>query len=111
MCQTPNFTTMPISVASSKSSLPDRGGSTNNTRSQSVDEIAEFLANEVFTAEPDLEQMQEYAKNLIQAGFLTRDALLENVQYEHVSEWRWMRLYHMDLFEQWIENTKGQNEQ
>jgi hypothetical protein len=98
MCQTPQVTTIEsISVSSSKM-LPDL--------THSVAEIATFLANEIFKTDPDMETMREYAQQLVLAGFRTKALLVANVKVEDVSGWRWMRMFHMDLFEQWINDNK-----
>lgn len=100
MCQTPQVTTIEsMSVSASKLSLlPDL--------THSVEEIARFLTTEIIQTNPDMETMREYAHQLVLAGFRTKAQLVENVKVEDVSGWRWMRLYHMDLFEQWIHNNK-----
>ena len=100
MCQTPQVTTIEsMSLSASKLSLlPDL--------TQSIDEIATLLTNEIIKTNPDTETMREYAHQLVLAGFRTKAQLVENVQVDDVSGWRWMRLYHMDLFEQWINNNK-----
>jgi hypothetical protein len=73
---------------------------------QSVAEIATFLANEIFKTNPDMETMREYAQQIVLAGFRTKALLVANVKVEDVSGWRWMRMFHMDLFEQWINDNR-----
>ena len=99
MCQTPQVSTIEsISVPSSKLLLPDLA--------HSVNEIATFLANEIIKTNPDMQTMKEYAQQIVMAGFRTKALLMANVKVEDVSGWRWMRMYHMDLFEQWINDNK-----
>jgi len=51
-----------------------------------LSEIADFLSKEI----------------------ITNAMLVENVTVDDVSGWRWMRMYHRDLLEEWIENNKAQ---
>jgi len=100
MCQTSNITSIQVPAAEGPSKAMPEIGSLNDP----VGELANLLAKEVFTVEPDMETMQNYGQQLFMAGFRTKEMLIENVTVDNVSEWRWMRMYHKDLFEQWIEN-------
>lgn len=69
-----------------------------------ITDLTNFLTTEVFVAmDPDPETMQNYAQELFLAGFRNKEMLVENVKVDDVGKWRWMRMFHKDVFETWIE--------
>jgi len=99
MCQTADIATINVPIDASTKDPPEIG-----SLNDPVGEIAQFLAKEIFTVDPDMEEMKTCGQQLFQIGFRTKDMLVSNVKVEDVGEWRWMRMYHKDCFEEWMHN-------